>query len=210
MSLKETYNKIAKEWHKDHQPDDWWVKGTNVFINFLKNGELVLDVGCAGGTKSKYLINKGLRVVGIDISESMIDIAKKEVPQGKFRVMDLSAVGSLEETFDGIFMQAVLLHIPKKDAPLILEKMVSKLKNGGYLYLAVKEKLPNGIDEETKVDNDYGYDYERFFSYYTAEELQGYLKGLGLKIMFTESNPPSRSSRQSNWIQVIAKKYEPR
>ena len=82
----------------------------------------VLDVGCGGGTKSKYLISRGLKVVGIDISENMINIAKTEVPEGKFIVMDLTEVGDLEDMFDGIFMQAVLLHIPKKDVPNILKR----------------------------------------------------------------------------------------
>mgnify|MGYP003394220504 CR=1 FL=1 len=206
MNLKETYNKIAESWHKDHQSDDWWIKGTNKFADFLNNSGLVLDVGCGGGTKSKYLISKGLNVIGIDISEGMIDIAKKEVPQGEFMVMDLSEVNSLEEMFDGIFMQAVLLHIPKKDAQIILEKIVGKLKNSGYVYIAVKEKLPNGIDEEVKVDNDYGYEYKRFFSYYTIEELKSYLEFLGLDVVFEDNNPPSRTSRSSNWIQIIGKK----
>lgn len=206
MNLKETYNKIAKEWHKDHQPDDWWLSGTDTFISFLKAGDLVLDVGCGGGTKSKYLMSKGLKVVGIDISEGMIEIAKKEVPEGKFMVMDLLEVSSLEERFDGIFMQAVLLHIPKKDAQIILEKIVGKLKHSGYLYIAVKEKLPNGIDEEVKIDNDYGYDYERFFSYYTIEELRSYLEFLGLDVVFEDNNPSSRTLRASSWIQIIGKK----
>src|SRR5687767_10527397 len=169
MDIKETYNKIAEEWHKDHQTDDWWRNGTDKFISFLKTEDLVLDVGCGGGTKSKYLIGKGLKVVGIDIAEKMIEIAKREVPQGEFMAMNLTDADKLEYLFDGIFMQAVLLHMPKKDALPILEKMVSKLKKDGYLYIAVKEKMPNGIEEEVKVDNDYGYDYERFFSYYTIK-----------------------------------------
>src|SRR5687767_4129226 len=148
MDIKETYNKIAEEWHKDHQTDDWWRNGTDKFISFLKTEDLVLDVGCGGGTKSKYLINKGLKIVGIDIAEKMVEIAKREVPEGKFIAMDLSRVETLEEMFDGIFMQAVLLHIPKKYAQEILGKMVNKLKSSGYLYIAVKEKVPNGVEEE--------------------------------------------------------------
>ena len=65
-ALKDTYNKIAYQWHEDHQNDDWWQAGTNVFISYLHNGQSVLDVGCGGGTKSKYLASKGLKVVGVD------------------------------------------------------------------------------------------------------------------------------------------------
>src|SRR5258706_10762297 len=109
MNLKDTYNKIAESWHKDHQTDDWWIEGTDKFISLLKQGDSVLDVGCGGGTKTKYLIGKGLKVLGIDFSENLIEIAKREVPQGTFLVMDINNVDMMQENFNGIFMQAVLL-----------------------------------------------------------------------------------------------------
>jgi SAM-dependent methyltransferase len=167
MFLKDTYNKIAEDWHKDHESDLWWMSGTDQFISFLKNGDLVLDIGCAGGRKSKYLIEHGLRVVGVDISEKFIEIAKKEVPEAEFHVLGLEDLDKLDPVFDDIFMQAVLLHIPKKEVEKNFKKVITKLKAGGYLYVAVKEKYPNGPEEEIKDENDYGYSYQRFFSYFT-------------------------------------------
>lgn len=201
MNLKETYNKIAEDWHRGHQQDNRWVGGTDKFISLLKKGDLVLDVGCGAGFKSKYLMDKGLKVVGIDFSEKMIEIAKREVPEGKFLLLDLGDADKLSYTFDGIFMQAVLLHVPKKEASNKLEKLVKKLKKGGYFYIAVKEKQPHGIEEEKRKENDYGYEYERFFSYYTVDEMELYLKKLGFEIVFAEV----KSSGKTNWLQVIGK-----
>lgn len=206
MNLKDTYNKIAEAWHKDHSSDDWWQEGTNIFISHLKSGPAVLDVGCGGGTKSKYLIAKGLKVTGIDFSENLIEIAKREVPEGKFLVMDVHDIDTLQESFDGIFMQAVLLHIPKKEVEGILKKAAQKLNLNGCLYIAVKEKLEGGVDEETKVDSDYGYDYERFFSYFTVDEFRSWFKNLGLEMIYEDVKPPSRTNRRSNWMQLIGKK----
>ena len=202
MNLKETYNHIAEEWHQDHQTDDWWVRGTDKFISFLKSGSLVLDAGCGGGTKSKYLISKGLRVVGVDFSESMIAIARREVPGGTFHVLDLNDVETLEESFDGVFTQAVLLHVPKHRVGEVIKKMVTKLKQGGYLYIAVKEKKSDGPDEEVKTEDDYGYPYERFFSYFTADEIKSYVEDVGLRVVFSEITP----SGNVKWIQIIARK----
>ncbi|OGZ73105.1 MAG: hypothetical protein A2908_01055 [Candidatus Staskawiczbacteria bacterium RIFCSPLOWO2_01_FULL_38_12b] len=206
MNLKDTYNKIAESWHKDHSSDDWWQEGTDKFVSLLKQGSSVLDVGCGGGTKSKYLIGKGLKVLGVDFSENLVEIAKREVPEGRFLVMDINNVDTLEESFDGIFMQAVLLHIPKKEAEGIIKKAVGKLNSGGYLYIAVKEKIEGGVDEETKTDNDYGYEYERFFSYFTLDEFKEYFKNVGLEMVYENVMPPSRTARKSNWMQVIGKK----
>lgn len=201
MNLKETYNFIAEDWHKDHMNDDWWVEGTNAFVAFLKPGDLVLDVGCGSGTKSKYLIEKGLRVVGVDFSENMINIAKREVSGGIFYTLDMREVGKLGQMFDGIFMQASLLHIPRNEAESVLKAMTTQLQPGGYLYVAVKEKKPGKRDEEIEREDDYGYPYERFFSYFTLDEIRGYMHSIGCDVCYeAEATPKSR------WVQVIGKK----
>ncbi|HEY5588518.1 MAG TPA: class I SAM-dependent methyltransferase [Candidatus Paceibacterota bacterium] len=205
-NLKNTYNKIAKDWHKDHILDNWWQEGTDKYISYFKKGDSVLDMGCASGVKSKYLIDKGLKVLGIDFSEKFIEIAKKEVLNGNFLVMDINDIDKLTENFDGIFIQAVLLHIPKKEVENILKKAVNKLNKGGYLYVAVKGKKEDGADEEIKNENDYGYEYERFFSYFSIEELKDYFKKVGLKIIYKNISQPSRATRKTNWIQIIGKK----
>lgn len=202
MDLKQTYNKIAEDWYKDHKQDTWWVDGTNKFVSLLKTGSLVLDVGCGGGFKSQYLIRKGLRVIGIDFSEKMIGIAKRGVPSGTFFVMDMEDIAALQEEFDGIFMQAVLLHVPKKDIKKILNKILNKLKAGGYLYLAVKEKKSNGPEGELKIEADYGYAYERFFSYFKLDEIKEVLQKADFEIIY-ENVTPSGNAR---WIQVIGRK----
>jgi len=206
MNLKDTYNKIAEAWYSDHSSDDWWQEGTNMFISFVKPGGMVLDIGCGGGTKSKYLADKGLKITGIDFSENLLAIAQKEVPKGEFLLMDLNDIDKLNNAYDGIFMQAVLLHVPKNQVEVVLKKVIERLNVGGYLYVAVKEKVEGGIDEEVKRENDYGYEYERFFSYFTVQEFENWFKHLGLEVVYKDVKPPTKSSGKSNWIQIIAKK----
>lgn len=202
MNLKDTYNRIADDWDKGHQADDWWVKGTNAFASLFKRGASVLDAGCGGGTKSRYLTDKGLRVTGVDFSEKLIAIARRKVPEADFRVLDLWGIESMGEAFDGVFAQAVLLHVPKAKVVEQLRRLSSVLRAGGYLYVAVKERKSGGPEEETKQENAYGYPFERFFSYFTMEELKGYLREVGLALYY-ESTSPFESMR---WIQVIAQK----
>src|SRR3989344_1676954 len=127
MDLKETYNKIAEDWHRDHQDDSWWMEGTDRFIELVGSGASVLDAGCGVGTKSKYLLEKGLKVSGIDLSEKMIEIARREVSSGTFFVKDILSE-DIGETFDGIYSQAVFLHIPRSQIGLALGKLFAALK----------------------------------------------------------------------------------
>jgi len=201
MDLESTYNKIAEDWHRDHSKDTWWIEGTNRYIAFLKTGDNVLDVGCGAGTKSKYLIEKNLRVTGIDFSEKMIEIAKKEVPNGKFYVMDIYDLSSLHDNFEGIFAQAVLLHVPKLEIRIVMENLIRKLKKGGYFYIAVKEKRQGEMDEEVVTENDYGYSYERFFSYFTVGELREYFDKCKLNVCYESTV----SSGKTSWIQMVGR-----
>ncbi len=203
MDLKSTYNRIAEDWHKDHTKDSWWTEATDTFISLLKPGSPVLDVGCGSGVKAKYLIEHGLNVVGIDLSEKMIDIAKREVSGGEFRVMDMYEVSGLSRDFDGIFVQAALLHIPKIKAQSVLSGLAAKMKPGGYLYVGVKEKWPDKKDEEILRENDYGYEYERFFSYFTLDEIKQYFLNLKLTISYENVT----TSGKTNWIQVIGQSH---
>ncbi len=204
MDLKETYNRIAEDWHRDHLDDDWWIEGTDLFIKSLVPGAHVLDVGCGSGVKSKYLIDRGFKVTGIDISEKLLKIARREVPEGEFKVFSMTDLDSMRETFDGVFAQASLLHIPKKNAGEVVQKMVRRLVPGGHLSINVKERREGKPDEETVKENDYGYEYERFFSYFTMPELEGYLADAGLTVVSELRN--QNKSGKTVWLQIIGRK----
>ncbi len=200
-NLRETYNKIAKDWNGDHIVDTWWIEETNTFLSLLPKEATILDVGCAGGYKTNYIKNKGFKIQGIDFSEGMIEDAKEKFPDITFEVLDVYNLDNLTKTFDGVFSQAVLLHIPKKRIMEVLEKMKTKLNKGGLLHIAVKEVKNNGIEEEIKKEDDYGYEYERFFSYFTLDELKGYFNKLGLEIIHENIV----NSGRSNWICLIGR-----
>ena len=200
--LIESYDKIAKDWHKDHQQDDWWIEGTNKFISLLEPGDLVLDVGCGSGTKAKYLEDQHIKVIGIDFSKEQIEIAKKVSPKSEFSIMDLKDANNLKFTFNGVFAQAVLLHIPRKDIKKTIATITHNLEKNGYVYIAVKEKKPGRGEEEIRIENDYGYTYKRFFSYFTIEEILKTLRDLRFETVWQNIKP----SGNTRWIGVIAKK----
>lgn len=200
--LRKTYNKIAGDWASEYKTDDWWEKGTDEFLKNLSLGSSLLDLGCGSGYKTKYMKDKGYEIEGFDFSEGMINKSKEKFPDINFEVFDIYDLDNLNKTYDGIFCQAVLLHIPKKDIIFILEKIKSRMKNDGILYVAIKGMKESGIEEEIVKENDYGYDYERFFSYYSLQELRNYFKELKMDILYEDIIDNGRS----NWVNIIVKK----
>ncbi len=49
----------------------------------------VVDLGCGSGILARELVDAGYGVVGIDISEAMIEISRRKVPEAEFRVGSL-------------------------------------------------------------------------------------------------------------------------
>ncbi|MDJ0706777.1 MAG: class I SAM-dependent methyltransferase [Leptolyngbyaceae cyanobacterium MO_188.B28] len=74
---------------------------------------LVVDLGCGSGLSAAVLHQAGYQVLGIDISEAMIEIAKTRAPAAEFRVESLftadiphcAAVISIGECLNYLFDQ---------------------------------------------------------------------------------------------------------
>lgn len=201
--LRDTYDRIAKDWARDHERDTWWLECAARFASLLPQDARVLDAGCGSGQKARFFQDRGARVLGIDFSEKLLEIARQTATASDFRLLDLRDIRTLSEQFEGVFAQASLLHIPKTETFSVIEGMVSRLVPRGLLYIAVKAQRRGGPEEEIVTENDYGYDYERYFSYYTMDEMQAYVDRLGLSIVHAEV---SQASSRIGWMQIIARK----
>lgn len=199
---RQTYNKIAEDWHKDHVNDTWWIAGTEKFSSYLEAGDKILDIGCGSGIKSDFFTKKGFNVLGVDLSENMVDIARKNYPKSRFEVGDIENLGKFPQKFNGVFAQAVLLHVAKSKVSEVLRSFKDALLPQGYLYIAVKQLRPGGSQEEVVTENDYGYDYQRFFTYFTVPEIKQLIVDAGFDIIFEET---STATNKTDWIQFIGK-----
>jgi len=75
---------------------DYAIKSAPSILQILNQNKihegLVVDLGCGSGLSAQELTKANYHVLGVDISQSMIDIAKKRVPDAKFLVDSLFQV----------------------------------------------------------------------------------------------------------------------
>jgi 2-polyprenyl-3-methyl-5-hydroxy-6-metoxy-1,4-benzoquinol methylase len=103
-------------------------------------GLRALDLGCGSGTTAFTLANLGFSVVGVDVSETAIDMARELATQQSleidFRVFDVLGLESLGEQLDLIY-DSHCLHciVFDEDRRKVLEGVKKLLRSNGVFIL---------------------------------------------------------------------------
>ena len=108
-------------------------------------GAVVLDIGCGPGEMAADLAKRGWRVHGIDISSSMIDIARKNVRSALGDYSDVTlGVGDIENLpfpdafFDAVVCAGVIEYLDGDEA--WARELRRVLKPGGILVINVTNR----------------------------------------------------------------------
>jgi len=116
------------------------------------NGLEVISIGCGSGVDTRWLADNGAkRVVGIDISKGLLDIAKANNPDLEFHEMDMERLEFPDASFDLAYSSLAIHYVddwtvPLKEAYRILRP------NGKYIFScghpvdsAVEFEIKDGI-----------------------------------------------------------------
>ena len=99
----------------------------------VKAGDRVLDLGCGTGVLCRFLRDRGIRAAGMDLSQGMIAIARKEDPEGRYDVGDMTCYRSEVPVELVTCTGDALNHIPDlRDVETILKNVYGYLAPGGY------------------------------------------------------------------------------
>jgi SAM-dependent methyltransferase len=66
----------------------------------ISPGQLVLELGCGSGVFLELAAARGARVCGLDAAESLIEIARKRLPEADLRVGDMQFLPYEDDRFD--------------------------------------------------------------------------------------------------------------
>jgi ubiquinone/menaquinone biosynthesis C-methylase UbiE len=200
-NLRDTYNRIARDYNEDHKDDTWDDDYIQLFTDSLLENATVLDLGCGPGVDTAKLSSSGLSVEGFDLSDGLLEIAKGLNPGLTFTQGDMRKLPYEDEIFDGVFAKASLLHIPKSDIHLVLQEMHRVVKNGGLIHIAIK----GGEGEKSLKEDDYGYEYSRFFSFWDMDSFEAELLKCGFSITKKDTYQKNRSGH-TVWIKILAQR----
>ena len=185
------YNKRAKEYYERTVGVDM-SHLCEKFLNYIKDGGHILDLGCGSGRDSLYFIEQGYKVTPIDGSLEMVKFSSRLLGQ-KVLHMKFSELNFNKE-FNGIWACASLLHVSKENIYSVIRKLLKALKEDGIIYISFKY----GKGEE-KIK-------ERLFSYYTKGEIKKLIARFSRLEIVEVWRTADQEKRKKDWLNVLVRK----
>ena len=148
------------------------------FVALTQKKGVLCDIGCGPGEIAHYLHTKGCDVVGIDISEKMIEQAKKLDPNVTYKVGDMFGLDEPEAAFSGVCAFYAIVNFRYDKIRKILKEYHRVLENNGVLLLAFH------VDEkEIHVDDFFGGGKPLDFYYHDESVVISMLRETGFRII---------------------------
>lgn len=136
--ISNAYDKMANVYFEKYPIfDPQHKKLLDFVIPKLGTTAKILDLGCGPGIPYTKHLSERFDTTAVDFSESQINLAKKNAPNAKYILSDISNLKLKKESFDLITAFYSLIHIPIKEQPKILKEVFGFLKRGGYFLSTV-------------------------------------------------------------------------
>jgi ubiquinone/menaquinone biosynthesis C-methylase UbiE len=196
------YDELAPrfgEWMAQIKDDPW-----ERFVEELErlsprgSGGRLLDLGCGGGTKTKRLAER-FEVVGVDISEEQLRLARAEVREATFLQADFTELDFAPETFDAVSAFYSIIHVPRAQHAALLRKIRGWLKPGAF-FLGPFSHVggPDRTEEWLGV--------QMFFSGFPAEKNRQLVREAGFEAVIEEIVRMQEPEQETAWLWVLARR----
>lgn len=191
-SLKETistFDKYAEEYEGKFMNYLPYVDTYKHLSDLLRADASILDVACGPGNIAKFLLKEfpDRKVYGIDLSERMVVLARRNNPEHTFEIMDCRKISTLSEKYDGIVAGFCFPYLSREEVSEFISDSSKKLSPYGILYISFME----GSYESSGMQTRNGVDWICTY-YHNSELIVEILEGTGFDV-----------------LDIVRKSYEP-
>jgi SAM-dependent methyltransferase len=119
-------------------------------LKHVPAGGRILDAGCGPGHHSAWLAARGYRVVGIDLAEPALEIARRSnaVSGARFVQADMRFLTSAVGGFDAVWASGSCIHLPRPELRVALESFKRVLRPGGHLGITMQVTRLAALEED--------------------------------------------------------------
>jgi cyclopropane fatty-acyl-phospholipid synthase-like methyltransferase len=138
----------------------------------------ILELGCGDGRATKRLAER-FEVVGVDLSEEQLRLARASAPGATFLHTDIMELDLPADAYDAVTAFYSLMHVPREDHPELLARIHRWLRPSG-LFLAPMSTI-GGPDRTER-----WLGVEMFFSGWDAETNGRLVREAGFEVLVDE------------------------
>ncbi|MBW2737628.1 MAG: class I SAM-dependent methyltransferase [Deltaproteobacteria bacterium] len=145
------YDKLSQKYVQFWGESTCMEKALKCFLTEIPAGSLILDLGCGVGRDMYDLLREGYSVVGVDLSMGMLHEARGLAPEVRIGLMDIRQLALKSATFDGVWANASLLHIPSEDLVTAICETRRVMKIGAELFLSMQDGAGEVVDPDGRL-----------------------------------------------------------
>jgi SAM-dependent methyltransferase len=185
------------EWG-DRIEGDPWPRFLGELVSRLPEAARVLDLGCGNGAKTAGLAAR-FDLVGVDLSEEQLRLAREKAPGATFVHGDFSALDFAAGSFDAVVAFYSVMHVPREDHRALFGKIARWLRPGGLFLASLSH-----VGGEDWTGEWLG--VEMFFSGFDAETNRRLLRETGFELLLDELVWMKEPNGDIAFLWVLARK----
>ncbi len=204
-----TYDRVADEYVRriyrelEGKPFDREILGR--FAERVRGREPVYDLGCGPGHVARYLLDRGVRVTGLDLSPGMVARARELNPGIEFRPGDMRALDDRDQSVAGLVAFYSIIHIPPDSLAAAFREFRRVLAPDCPLLLAFHIGA-----ESIHLDEWWGHRVAIDFFFLDPVDVQARLVSAGFRIVeAVERDPYPEVEHQSRRAYILAESSPP-
>ena len=162
------WDKVATQYQDTFMNMDLYNDTYDIFCEKIANHQArIFEIGCGPGNITRYLLSKRpeFHIDAIDISPSMIQLAKENNPTASFALMDCREIDLVTEKYEAIICGFCLPYLSKEDCEKWVHDCAQILNKSGVLYFSTIEGKyeQSGYETGSTGDKMYVYYHEAIF-----------------------------------------------
>lgn len=179
--LSSSYDEVAEEYVRriagelEHKPFDREL--LDRYAAMFDANETVCDMGCGPAHVARHLHERGVNVIGVDLSSEMVEQARRLNPELDIRQGDMLSLDVPDESWAGIIAFYSIIHIPRTSVARALSELGRCLRPGGRLLMSFHIG-----DEVMHLEELWGHPVKMDFIFFRTDEMLGYLGEAGFDV----------------------------
>ena len=208
MDIRESYDSAAEAYAEHlaaeltHKPLDRHL--LNRFAEEVRGRGLVADLGCGPGHVARYLQEQGVTMLGIDLSEQMIEVARRLNPGIDFRVGDMRRLDLPDGALAGAVAFYSIVHFDPSELGAVMRELGRVLAEDGAALVSFH------IGEDVvHVEDLFGAPVDLDFRFHIPKDVIDALRDAKLQVReHVEREPYEDAEYPSRRCYLLARKAE--